>query len=41
MNEKYNLCAKLIRESDFIMLSTGAGWSSDSNLPVYRDVASI
>lgn len=33
--------AKLIKECNILLFTTGAGWSADSKLPVYKDVASI
>eukprot|EP01125_Pyxidicula_operculata_P003829 TRINITY_DN1524_c0_g1_i4.p1 TRINITY_DN1524_c0_g1~~TRINITY_DN1524_c0_g1_i4.p1 ORF type:complete len:469 (-),score=84.11 TRINITY_DN1524_c0_g1_i4:101-1507(-) len=33
--------AKLISESDIFLLSTGAGFSSDSGLKVYKDIADV
>lgn len=33
--------SNLIKECDILLVITGAGWSADSNLPVYKDVASI
>ena len=33
------LAADVIRKADFLLLSTGAGMSADSGLPVYKDVA--
>ena len=33
--------AELIDSADILLLHTGAGWSADSGLPVYRDVASL
>ena len=33
--------AHLIDSADILLLHTGAGWSADSGLPVYRDVANL
>eukprot|EP01126_Amoeba_proteus_P054653 TRINITY_DN6734_c0_g1_i8.p1 TRINITY_DN6734_c0_g1~~TRINITY_DN6734_c0_g1_i8.p1 ORF type:complete len:296 (+),score=43.06 TRINITY_DN6734_c0_g1_i8:68-955(+) len=33
--------AQLIAEADFFLLSVGAGFSADSGLPVYKDVANV
>eukprot|EP01089_Gocevia_fonbrunei_P004257 TRINITY_DN1427_c0_g1_i1.p1 TRINITY_DN1427_c0_g1~~TRINITY_DN1427_c0_g1_i1.p1 ORF type:complete len:405 (-),score=66.67 TRINITY_DN1427_c0_g1_i1:11-1225(-) len=34
-------CADIIKESDFLLLHTGAGFSADSGLAVYKDIAKI
>lgn len=40
--EKYcRNAAKALHESDVLLLFTGAGWSADSGLAVYGDVARI
>mmetsp|Transcript_35642 Transcript_35642/g.55632 ORF Transcript_35642/g.55632 Transcript_35642/m.55632 type:complete len:84 (+) Transcript_35642:928-1179(+) len=31
--------AQWLKEADFILLSTGAGWSADSGLPTYNSIA--
>ena len=33
--------ARAISDADILLLCTGAGWSADSGLPVYRDVADV
>lgn len=39
--ERIIQASKLIKECDILLVITGAGWSADSKLPVYKDVASI
>lgn len=42
LNEKkFKSAAKAITEADVLLLVTGAGWSADSGLPVYNDIARI
>lgn len=33
--------ANAIRNADFLLIATGAGWSADSGLPTYSGVADI
>ncbi|EQC41347.1 hypothetical protein SDRG_01321 [Saprolegnia diclina VS20] len=41
MDEKCRQAAALIRDADFIMIAAGAGFSADSGLPVYNDIAKV
>ena len=33
--------AQLIHEADFLLIAAGAGFSADSGLPVYADIATV
>eukprot|EP00121_Abeoforma_whisleri_P000180 Awhi_evm1s162 len=37
--EKYKKAASLLQQCDFLLVTAGAGFSADSGLPVYKDVA--
>jgi len=41
LDEAYERAAKAIGAADVLLLSTGAGWSADSGLPVYKDIADV
>jgi len=40
-DDEYLKAAKAILNADFIHLGTGAGFSADSGLKVYKDIASV
>ena len=41
MQESVRRAAAAIAQADVLLLLTGAGWSKDSGLAVYRDVADV
>jgi NAD-dependent SIR2 family protein deacetylase len=41
LDEKLSSAAVALAGADVILLVTGAGWSADSGLPVYADIASV
>lgn len=41
LDEKFAAAANVVVEADIFLLVTGAGWSADSGLPVYDDIARV
>jgi hypothetical protein len=39
--DTYRYAARAIEEADYLLVATGAGFSADSSLPVYDDIAAV